>query len=408
MNRREFLFQTVSALAALGRPVPAAASSGRGSAGNRPSGGAGPLTLFLGGDVMTGRGIDQVLPRPGDPALHEPSVKDARRYVDFAEEVNGPIPRPADHAYIWGDALEELARAVPDVRIVNLETAVTTSGDLSKRKAIHYRMNPANVPCLAAARIDCCALANNHVLDWGAAGLAETLDTLRRAGIGTAGAGPSPREAESATVIAVSQKGRVLVLSFGSEDSGIPRDWAARPGRPGVNFLPDFSAGTIRRIAAAIHKTKRKGDIVVASIHWGDNWGFPVRREHVTFARRLVDTAGVDVVHGHSSHHPRGIEVYKGKPILYGCGDLINDYEGIGGRAEFRPDLGLLYFVTLDAASGTLSRLRMVPVRRRRFRLERGSEEDSRWLEETLGRQSAPFGTRMERDREGRISLRFS
>lgn len=157
-----------------------------------------------------------------------------------------------------------------------------------------------------------------------------------------------------------------------------------------------------------ILNAKRKRDIVVASIHWGDNWGFPLRPEHVTFARGLVDAAGVDVVHGHSSHHPKGIEVYRGKPILYGCGDLINDYEGIGGRAEFRPDLGLLYFVSLDAASGTLSRLRMVPVRRRRFRLDRGSEEEARWLTETLNRQSAPFGTRVERDREGRLSLRLS
>lgn len=407
MNRRECLFQTVAALVALGGPAPAA-SSGKRRAEERPPGGAALRTLFLGGDVMTGRGIDQVLPRPGDPILHEPHVKDARRYVDLAEKVTGSIPRPVDHAYIWGDALEELARAAPDVRIVNLETAVTTSNDFSKRKGIHYRMNPANVPCLAAGRIDCCALANNHVLDWGAAGLAETLERLRRAGIGTAGAGPSHREAESPAVIEVPGKGRVLVFSFGSEDSGIPRDWAARAGRPGVNFLPDFSARTTRRIAAMIRNAKRKGDIVVASIHWGDNWGFQVRREHVTFARGLVDAAGVDIVHGHSSHHPKGIEVYRGKPILYGCGDLINDYEGIGGRAEFRPDLGLLYFVSLDAASGTLSRLRMVPVRRRRFRLDRGSEEEARWLTETLNRQSAPFGTRVERDREGRLSLRLS
>jgi poly-gamma-glutamate synthesis protein (capsule biosynthesis protein) len=406
MNRREFLLQAGAALVALGGPGRSSATGDEALAQERPSGGGAALvTLFLGGDVMTGRGIDQVLSRPGDPILNEPHVKDARRYVDLAEKVNGPIPRPVDDAYIWGDALEELALAAPDVRIVNLETAVTTSNDFSKRKGIHYRMNPANVPCLAAGRIDCCALANNHVLDWGAAGLAETLETLRRAGIGTAGAGPSHREAGSPAVIEVSGKGRprILVRVGGQRD---PSRLGGQSDCPGVNFLPDFSR-TTRRIAAMILNAKRKGDIVVASSHWGDNWGFPVRREHVMFARGLVDAAGVDVVHGHSSHHPKGIEVYRGKPILYGCGDLINDYEGIGGRAEFRPDLGLLYFVSLDAASGTLSRLRMVPVRRRRFRLDRGSEEEARWLTETLNRQSAPFGTRVERDREGRLSLRL-
>jgi hypothetical protein len=79
----------------------------------------------------------------------------------------------------------------------------------------------------------------------------------------------------------------------------------------------------------------------------------------------------VDVVHGHSSHHPRPVEVYRDRLVLYGCGDLINDYEGIGGRDEFRGELRLLYLVTLDAGSHALRKLRLVPMRARRLRLER-------------------------------------
>jgi poly-gamma-glutamate capsule biosynthesis protein CapA/YwtB (metallophosphatase superfamily) len=74
-----------------------------------------------------------------------------------------------------------------------------------------------------------------------------------------------------------------------------------------------------------------EGDIVVASIHWGGNWGYRIPSAHIAFAHALIDKSQVDVIHGHSSHHPIGLEVYKGKLVIYGCGDFINDYEGISG-----------------------------------------------------------------------------
>ncbi|MBI4510255.1 MAG: CapA family protein, partial [Deltaproteobacteria bacterium] len=122
------------------------------------------VSLFLCGDVMTGRGVDQILRHPSDPLLHEPAVQDAREYVALAEEKNGPVPRNVDDTYIWGDALAELARAAPHARLVNLETSVTRSED-AWPKGINYRMHPANVGCLTAAKVDACILANNHVLD---------------------------------------------------------------------------------------------------------------------------------------------------------------------------------------------------------------------------------------------------
>src|SRR5687768_10922694 len=94
------------------------------------------VTLFLCGDMMTGRGIDQILPQPCAPHLYESYVRSALGYVELAERVSGPIPRPVPFAYIWGDALEVLERMQPDVRIVNLETAVTTSEDAWPRKGI--------------------------------------------------------------------------------------------------------------------------------------------------------------------------------------------------------------------------------------------------------------------------------
>jgi poly-gamma-glutamate synthesis protein (capsule biosynthesis protein) len=359
------------------------------------------ITLGLCGDVMTGRGIDQILRNPSKPQLYESYMRSALGYVELAERVNGVIPRRVDASYVWGDALAELVRA-SDLRIVNLETSATTS-DAWMPKGINYRMHPANVSCLRAARIDCCSLANNHVLDWGYAGLAETLDTLRKAGVRTAGAGSNRAEALAPAVLEVSGKGRVLVFAFGTTSSGIPADWAARPDRPGVNVLPDLSAETVKRIAAHVGALKRPGDIVAASIHWGGNWGYEIPAEHRRFAHQLVDRAGVDVIHGHSSHHPKGIEVYRDKPILYGCGDFLNDYEGIEGHETYRSHLVLLYVLTMDPATGTLSRLEMKPFEIRRFRLQRASSPDAEWLRSTLDREGKGLGTQVTRSSDNSL-----
>ncbi|MEE8550841.1 MAG: CapA family protein [Gemmatimonadota bacterium] len=366
------------------------------------------VTLFLGGDVMTGRGLDQVLPHPGDPRLHERYVRSATRYVELAETKNGSIPAPVDYSYVWGDALAELDRVAPDARIINLETSVTTSDQHWRGKGIHYRMHPANVPCLAAAGIDCCVLANNHAIDWGFAGLQETLEVLETAGIETAGAGLDAEEAAAPAILEVGTGRRVLVFGFGTTTSGIPRDWAARTDRPGVNLLDDLSPKTIRRIAERTGRVNSEGSVVVASIHWGSNWGYPVPATQREFAHRLIDEAGVDVVHGHSSHHFKGIEVHHGRPILYGCGDLLNDYEGISGREEYRADFVLLYFLVIVPSTGRLVRFDLSPMRIRRFRLNRPSRDETEWIRETLNREGERFGTWVEAGPAGDLALRWT
>jgi poly-gamma-glutamate synthesis protein (capsule biosynthesis protein) len=353
------------------------------------------LTFFLSGDVMLGRGIDQVLPHPVPPQLYEPYVRSALGYVELAERASGALPRPVDFGYVWGEALEELRSRAPVARIVNLETAVTLSGDPWPGKGIHYRMHPRNAPCLSAAGIDCCVLGNNHVLDWGHAGLEETLDTLHRAGLRTAGAGLDAAGAEAPAAIEWAGGGRVLVFSYAMPSSGVPPDWAAGPARPGVNLLADLSRQSCDAIARQVAAARRPGDRVVVSVHWGGNWGYAVSPEERAFAHRLVDAGAVDVLHGHSSHHPRGIELYRGRAILYGCGDFINDYEGIGGHEAFRAELCLMFFATLDAADGAVRALALVPMRMRRFRLQRASAEEAGWLQRTLDRESGELGTRV-------------
>lgn len=365
------------------------------------------ITIFMCGDVMTGRGIDQVLPHPGDPLIHEPYVKSATEYVELSEVANGPIPKPVSFSYPWGDALKELERVDPDVRIINLETSVTTSNDYWRGKGIHYRMHPKNIPCLTAANIDCCSLANNHVLDWGYRGLTETLETLKHVNINRAGAGQNLHEAETPAVIEVQGKGRVIVFSYGLLSSGIPSSWAASEDRPGVNLLKNLSAPTIRHVKEQVEAVKQQRDIVVASIHWGGNWGYDIRPEQREFAHRLIDDAGVGIIHGHSSHHVKGIEVYKERPIIYGAGDFLNDYEGIRGYESFRDDLALMYFVSMDPSTGQLVRLHMTPIQIQHFRANQASRRDALWLRDVLNREGKKFKTRAKMNQDNTLTLKW-
>jgi len=259
------------------------------------------MRLFLCGDVMTGRGIDQALPHSVDPVLYELYVRDARDYVALAEKAHGPIPRPLTFHHIWGDALEELDRAKVDFRIVNLETAITSAETPWPDKSIRYRMHPQNVGCLSAARIDACALANNHVLDWGYDGLSEMLQTLDAAGIAYSGAGNDADEAIQPAVLESSINARALLFSFGSETSGIPEEWKATSVSPGVNLLDDLSVRTAARVCDEMRTHQQAGDLMIASIHWGGNWGYEIPREQIVFAHHLIEQ-GVAIVHAHSSH----------------------------------------------------------------------------------------------------------
>jgi poly-gamma-glutamate synthesis protein (capsule biosynthesis protein) len=364
------------------------------------------LRVFLGGDVMPGRGIDQILPHPLNPGLREDFVHDARTYVRLAEKVNGPIEFPVNFSWPWGDALPTLDELAPDARLINLETSITTDGEFAPGKAVHYRMSPGNLACLTVAQADVCALANNHVLDFGDRGLTDTLDALARAGLRGAGAGHDAHEAQSPAVVTVNGRRRVVLFSGGMESSGIPRRWAATASRAGVSFIPDLSNRSAAEIATRVQALKQPGDIAVVSLHWGSNWGYDISSGQVRFAHRLID-AGVDIVHGHSSHHPRPVEIYRNKLILYGCGDLIDDYEGIKGYEAYRPDLRLLYLASVDCDSGALAALHMVPMQVRNLRLRRASSTDAEWLRSTLEHASRDYGTGIDCDSDGMLTLRL-
>ncbi|MDW6023851.1 CapA family protein [Mesorhizobium sp. BAC0120] len=362
------------------------------------------MRLFLCGDVMTGRGIDQIMQRPCDPVLHERYIRSALGYVELAERASGTIPRKVPFNYIWGQALDEIDRREPDFRIINLETSITADGT-PEPKGINYRMHPDNVGCIVAAEIDCCVLANNHVADWGSDGLEGTVAALQRAGIATAGAGKDAEAAARPAILEQISGSRLLVFALASPSSGVPLHWAADKRRAGVNFLADFGEQAVASVARGIDAFRRPGDLVLVSIHWGPNWGYEVPAEHRSFAHDLIDSAGVDIIHGHSSHHPLAIEVYAGRPVLYGCGDFINDYEGIRGYEEFHPDLAVAYFLETDDHSRRLLGLELVPFRLKKFQLVEASARDALWLEKTLDRECRRFGGHVRQTGENTLAL---
>lgn len=355
---------------------------------------------------MTGRGIGQIFPHPSDPVLYERFVKDSRYYLEITEKRSGPIPKPAPFDYIWGEALSEFEHFSPDVRIINLETAVTTSDDHWPRKGIHYRMHPKNFQVLTAAGIDVCSIANNHILDWGYKGLDESLEVLRENHLSICGAGNNSADASAPAVIQAGNQ-RILVFAYTCADAGTPYAWRAKIEKPGVNLLTGTGRRGVKQVIQDTEKFKKVGDIIILSIHWGDNWGYEIPQSHRKLAHRLIDNESADLIFGHSSHHPKAMEIYKDRLILYGCGDLLNDYEAIPGHEEYRPNLSCMYFPVIKP-SGALKTLQISPMKIHRFRLHRANENERNWLSKRLGRECRKLGTGIELTENGRMRLTWN
>jgi poly-gamma-glutamate synthesis protein (capsule biosynthesis protein) len=273
-------------------------------------------------------------------------------------------------------------------------------------------MHPQNLQILKSGHIDAACLANNHIADFGTDGVVDTLRELKEADIKHAGAGMEIADAEAPAVMSLpttfgdgneDNNKRILLYSTSHISSGVPFHWKATPSRPGVH-MTDLSSQSVDELRNCISKSRRaSGDVVILSIHWGGNWGYNIDPAFTNYAHEVIDMAGVDVVFGHSSHHPQAVEIYKGKLIIYGAGDFINDYEGIRdsgttgeGMDMYRGDLALMYIVNIDATTGNLITLELVPRKIHNFRLQAPDEEECQWMCENLSAQYAKFGHQLE------------
>lgn len=288
------------------------------------------FTLALTGDVMLGRLVNETL--------------------------KAMQPEEA-----WGDVLPHLAQA--DLRIANLECALTNhlSPWTRSEKMFHFRAEPEAVRVLQAARIDACALANNHILDYEEQGLRDTLHVLKNAGIRHAGAGVNAAEAAAPAMLeamlleeAGTAPCRVALLSFTDNQP----DFAATAEHPGTNYLEaSLHEETLARIANGIAQARAQGaDLVVFSSHWGANFIERPSPQFRSFARRVIEL-GADIYYGHSAHICQGIEIHRGKPILYDTGNFIDDY---AVHPLLRNDRSCLFKVMF--AHGKLYRIELLPV----------------------------------------------
>lgn len=318
------------------------------------------LTLALLGDVMLGRGVDAATRRM----------------------------RPTD---MWGDVLPLLWQA--DLRIANLECALTRHAQPWERswKMFHFRADPGAVRFLQAARIDACALANNHVLDFETRGLIDTLKVLDAAGIGHAGAGRDAAAAAAPALVDVHGEPpcRVALVAFTDNQP----DFAAGGQRPGTNHLEvSLAPATLARVADAIAAARTRGaDLVVFSNHWGANFVERPGPEFRAFARRVVEL-GADVYYGHSAHLCQGIEIHRGRPILYDTGDFIDDY---AVDPQLRNDRSCLFRLAFEA--GRLRRIELFPVKLTVAHVARAHGKEFAAIAERMEALCAEFGTRLER-----------
>ncbi|MFX1821378.1 CapA family protein [Pseudarthrobacter sp. CC4] len=252
-------------------------------------------------------------------------------------------------AYPWGDTLPVLRRA--DLRIANLECVLADGGKPAPGKVFTFRTDLKNVRSLLLAQIDLVSLANNHVLDYGTDALQEMLPTLDRHGILHAGAGT---DLTSAARPAVCRVGGTAVGFVAFTDN--QPEWEAAPGTPGVYYVPVTTHGQrVDQLLALLRRAKARVQLLIVSAHWGGNWGSDAPPEHRALARQLVE-AGADVVFGHSPHVFRGVEVYRGRPIIYSAGDFVDDY---AVDPEERNDLSFIFLMETDG--GTPRALRLFP-----------------------------------------------
>lgn len=230
------------------------------------------------------------------------------------EELKQAVP-----ALPWGTTLPVLQSA--DIRIGNLEFVLSDDGTPWPSKVFRFRSDTKNIASLAAADFTVVSLANNHVLDFGAEALREMLATLEEHGILFAGAGMDGESARRPAIVTAGSG----VVGFVAITDNEPR-WEAEADAPGVYYVPiDAEDRRAWALFDLVRQTRIGVDLLIVSAHWGGNWGFDVPGEHRAFARALID-AGADAVYGHSSHVARGVEVYRGRPIIYSAGDFIDDY----------------------------------------------------------------------------------
>jgi poly-gamma-glutamate synthesis protein (capsule biosynthesis protein) len=360
---------------------------------------------FLAGSIATGTGLLAGCPGPPRQAVEVdcpatvPTESTARigfvGDVMLGRNVNDRW-RDGPAAGVWGSTAEYLQSL--DGLVLNLECCLSDRGQRRPGRTYYFRADPEwAIPALQAAGTSFASLANNHVLDFGRVALEDTLANLSRAGIAHAGAGLDREAAVEPALIEV-QGIEIAVLALTDQSPS----YAALAGKPGTAYADLSDSYPARHLVGTGLERAREldPDLTVATLHWGPNWKTVPSGDRQAFARWLIDR-GVDVVHGHSAHVIQGVEVYRGRPIVYDAGDFVDDY-------VIKPDLhnDRSFCFELQIADGRLEALDLRPVEIDDERVERAGDEAAAWLRDRMRSLSEPFGTTVRRNGRGlRIPL---
>jgi poly-gamma-glutamate synthesis protein (capsule biosynthesis protein) len=290
------------------------------------------------------------------------------------------------YAYVWGDTIDIIRNA--DLSLINLECVISSKGTKWTKtfKLFHFRANPDAIRVLKTALIDYVSLANNHTMDYGEEALQEMLELLDSSGIRRSGAGTNLKEATTPAILEASRK-KVAIVSLTDNQP----EWEASPSGPGINYFPlSLESYYSDRLESCIADARKNADIVIASCHVGPHFRESPSSEYVNFAHRLIDL-GVDVYWGHSNHMPQGIEIYRGKPILYDSGDFIDDY---AIDEYYRNDLSFLYL--LDFKETVPKSIELVPTRIHDFQASIALLSDAELGIKRMSERCGMLGTRCE------------
>lgn len=286
--------------------------------------------------------------------------------------------------YAWRDVGEIFQK--DDFTLLNLETSVTESDEKWPDKEFNFRSKPKHAAEMQRQSVEGVSLANNHTLDFGRKGFADTLYYLKKYGIRYTGGGKDLSEALQ-PILFEKNGSKVGILSFSRV---VPSGkWYAGKDRSGIVGAYDSQ---LDQVVAAVKEWEPKVDVLMVALHWGKMYTETPGKSEERAARRLID-AGADVIVGHHPHVLQGIEIYKNRPIFYSLGNFI--FTNLGGNA----DRTMIAQVVLG--DGRVKELRLLPFRIERGRPVRISEEEKKKELERLRKLSSKYGTLI--DETGRI-----
>ena len=232
----------------------------------------------------------------------------------------------ADPATAFGPIAAVLRSA--DFTAVNLETAITSRGT-PQPKTYHFRAPATAFTALRDAGIDLVTMANNHVLDYGQAGLADTLAAARAARFPYVGIGVNAAAAWAPYVFTV--KGVTIAIIGVSQVAELASSWVATPARPG-----EANAINLRRTLAAVRSAKKLASVVVVFMHWGTEGEACPDPNQLSLAHELA-AAGATIIIGAHAHMLQGSGWLGRTFVAYGMGNFLwweNSYSTATGVLE--------------------------------------------------------------------------